>query len=53
MCVLLLQVNLCEAAAVSSFICRQAWQHGGREGVRVRGETGGEKDGGGEKEGEQ
>lgn len=36
-CVLLLQVNLCEAAAVSSFICRQAWQHGGREGVRVRG----------------
>lgn len=31
MCVLL-QVNLCEAAAISSFICRQVWQPGGREG---------------------
>ena len=41
------QVNLCEAAAISRFICRQAWQQGGREGGSWR------KEGGGEKEGEQ
>lgn len=50
-CVLLLQVNLCEAAAVSSFICRQAARRKG--GSKSEGGTGGEKDGGGEKEGEQ
>lgn len=58
-CVLLLQVNLCEAAAISSFICRQVWQQGGvggeerRGGWGAAGAGGGEKDGGGEKEGEQ
>ncbi len=40
-CVLLLQVNLCEAAAISSFICRQVWQQGGRGERRV--EEGGEE----------
>lgn len=51
-CVLLLKVNLCEAAAaISGFICRQVWQPGGSEEGGEAG--GGEKDGGGEKEGEQ
>lgn len=58
MCVLLLQVNLCEAVAIPSFICRQVWQHGGREGREARreeeeGAGGEEKDRGEEKEGEQ
>lgn len=52
LCVLLLQVNLCEAAAISSFICRQAWQQGRRENGGLRG-GGGVEAGGGEKEGEQ